>query len=63
MPDTKKSKHLEYGEGQREQYGEAKQYRKEDLTEGADKANDLGGFAGGKRKPKSIPDPQKPAGD
>ncbi len=36
----KASKHLGYGEGQREQYGEGHKYRPEDLTEGADDAND-----------------------
>jgi hypothetical protein len=36
MPE-KKSKHLNYGEGQREQYGEGSAYRPEDKA-----ANDMG---------------------
>jgi hypothetical protein len=63
MSGPRKNEHLRYGEGQREQYGEGRSYRKEDLSEGADKANDLGGFAGGKRPKKRLPDPQAPQGD
>jgi hypothetical protein len=36
----KKSKHLGYGQGQREQYGEGHGYRPSDLTEGADRSTD-----------------------
>lgn len=56
----KKSKHLDYGEGQREQYGEGTSYRPEEKTKAADKSTEHG-FAGGKRKGKSLPDPNKPA--
>ncbi|AHB50289.1 hypothetical protein W911_13430 [Hyphomicrobium nitrativorans NL23] len=59
----KKNEHLPYGEGQREQYGEGFAYRKHDLSKGADKVNDLGGFAGGARPKKSVPDPEEPEGD
>jgi hypothetical protein len=44
----KKSDHLKYGEGQREQYGEGEDYRPEDKTEAVDD-KDKGGFAGGGR--------------
>jgi hypothetical protein len=60
MAESDKKPHAE---GQREQYGVGKKYRKADLSEGADEANDLGGFAGGERPSKSIPDPKKPEGD
>jgi hypothetical protein len=60
MPQSEKKPHAE---GQREQYGDGKRYRKADLSEGADKANNLGGFAGGEREQKGIPDPEKPEGD
>lgn len=65
MPRAKKSDDddLDYGEGPREQYGEGYRYRKADLSKGADKANDLGGFAGGKRPKKKLPDPRAPEGD
>ncbi len=63
MPRRKNDAHLSYGEGQREQYGEGHAYRKDDLSKGADKVNDLGGFAGGKRPKKPVPDPREPEGD
>jgi hypothetical protein len=52
-----------HAEGQREQYGDGKHYRAADLSKGADEANNLGGFAGGKRPAKGIPDPEAPEGD
>jgi hypothetical protein len=63
MPRRKKDKHLAYGEGPRAEYGEGYRYRKADLSEGGDKVNDLGGFAGGRRPPKPLPDRHKPEGD
>jgi hypothetical protein len=58
-----KDKHLAYGEGQREQYGEGTRYRKEETKVAADTFNEHG-FAGGKRRAKkSVPDPRKPEGD
>lgn len=56
----KKDGHLGYGEGQREQYGEGDAYRSEDKTKAADRSTEHG-FAGGKRRKKSIPDTRKPA--
>lgn len=55
MADKEKKPHAA---GQREQYGNGESYREADLAKGADNANDLGGFAGGKRPNKGIPDPK-----
>lgn len=44
--NDKKSSHLKYGEGQREQYGEGTGNRAENLNEGADASTDSG-WAGG----------------
>lgn len=52
-----------HAEGQREQYGDGKTYRKADLSKGADNSNNLGGFAGGSRPAKPIPNPKAPEGD
>ena len=60
MVESEKKPHAE---GQREQYGDGKRYREADLSEGADESNNLDGFAGGERPPKSIPDPKKPQSD
>jgi hypothetical protein len=46
MGDKKKDE-LDYGEGQREQYGEGSSYRPEEKTEAADEMGKSGGFAGG----------------
>lgn len=46
MDKKRKSEHLGYGEGQREQYGEGHGERPENLTEGADAMQDAG-WAGG----------------
>lgn len=60
---TRKTRdHLEYGQGQREQYGEGKRYRPDDKSKAADKFNDHD-FAGGERKDAPLPDPHKPADD
>lgn len=59
MP-SKKSDHLKYGEGQREQYGEGQAYRPEDKTGAADKMDEAD-FAGGEHKGgKGIPSGKKP---
>jgi hypothetical protein len=58
----KKSDHLKYGEGQREQYGEGTSYRPEDKTKAAQESTEHE-FAGGERKDKSLPHPRKPAGE
>ena len=63
MPKAKTTKKVNYGEGPRADYGEGYRYRKSDLSKGADDANDLGGFAGGDRPDKPLPDPQQPDGD
>lgn len=60
MAESKKNPHAE---GQREQYGDGKTYRKADLSEGADNANNLGGFAGGERPSKRIPNTKEPDSD
>jgi hypothetical protein len=56
----KKSDHLKYGEGQREQYGESTSYRPEDKTKAAQESIEHD-FAGGERKDNSLPHPRKPA--
>lgn len=43
----KKEDHLKYGEGQREEYGEGKDYKPEDKTEGADEVGKNKGFGAG----------------
>ncbi len=43
----KKNEHLQYGDGQREQYGEGQAYRPEDKTKGAQETGKSDGFAGG----------------
>ena len=63
MADRKSKKHVGYGEGPRADYGEGYGYSKEDRSKGADIVNDLGGFAGGKRPKKPLPDPHEPEGD
>lgn len=63
MPKTKTTKKVRYGEGPRADYGEGYRYRKSDLSKGADDANNLGGFAGGERPDKLLPDPKQPDGD
>jgi hypothetical protein len=49
--NDKKSSHLKYGEGQREQYGEGHGNRPENVNEGADASTD-GEWAGGDRNEK-----------
>ena len=44
--DPTPKKHLPYGQGQREQYGEGYKYRREDLSKSADESNSSG-WAGG----------------
>ncbi len=56
---AKKSQKLNYGEGQRGQYGEGTRYRAEEKTEAARTMDDHG-FAGGERPKKPIPDTKKP---
>lgn len=63
MAKTKSTKKVSYGEGPRADYGEGYRYRKSDLSKGADNAADLGGFAGGERPEKPVPEPQEPEGD
>lgn len=59
--DKKKKSDLNYGEGQREQYGEGSSYRPEEKTKAADQMGQSDEFAGGDRnsKPKSPPKTNK----
>jgi hypothetical protein len=57
---AKKSRHLKYGEGQREQFGEGMAYRPEEKTEAAQESKESG-FAGGEREEKPLPESKKPA--
>lgn len=50
------SEELDYGEGQREQYGEGYRYRREELSEGADKSTSHGWAGGGSDETTPIPD-------
>jgi hypothetical protein len=60
MSKSTKAQHLEYGEGQRENYGEGAGYRPEDKTPAAEKVGQSDGFAGGKRPRTNHPDENKP---
>lgn len=57
----KKSSDLNYGEGQREQYGEGYRNRPEDLSDGADKSTDHEWAGGDRDKQKAETD--RPPGE
>ena len=57
-----KKDHLDYGEGQRAQYGEGSSHRTEEKTRAVDKSASHA-FAGGRRRGKRLPDPRRPDGE
>lgn len=60
MSEPKKPQKLDYGEGQREQYGEGAGYKPEDKTPAADELGQSNEFAGGERPNKGASEGAKP---
>lgn len=50
-----------HADGQREQYGNGKDYREADLTEAADNSSDHGSFAVGQQDSKPTANKKRPA--